>query len=87
MSKACSRTRRPWGPTLGTLSYKNLGIVAILAGIVVIIPALAGVLGQGGAVQALMVAAIILPVAVYLLYSGGSAIPPASLDFHAPPWH
>jgi hypothetical protein len=52
---------------------------------VVIILALVGVLGQGGAVQAVMVAAIILPVAGYLLYSGGSAVPPASDTSWLPP--
>ena len=49
---------------------KNLGIVAILAGILVIILALAGVVGQGAG-RAVMIAAIILLVAGYLLYRRG----------------
>lgn len=49
---------------------KNLGIVAIFAGILVIILALAGVVGQGAG-RAVMVAAIILLVAGYLLYRRG----------------
>jgi hypothetical protein len=54
---------------------KNLGIVAIFAGILVIILALAGVVGQGAG-RAGMVAAIILLVAGYLLYKRGQR-PPA----------
>jgi len=49
---------------------KNLGIVAIFAGILVIILALVGVVGQGAG-RAVMVAAIILLVAGYLLYKRG----------------
>jgi hypothetical protein len=46
---------------------KNLGIVSILAGILVIILALAGVVGQGAG-RAVMVAATILLVVGYFLY-------------------
>ena len=49
---------------------KNLGIVAICAGILVIILALVGVVGQGAG-RAVMVAAIILLIAGYLLYRRG----------------
>jgi hypothetical protein len=54
---------------------KNLGIVAIFAGILVIILALAGVVGQDAG-RAVIVAAIILLVAGYLLYKRGQR-PPA----------
>jgi hypothetical protein len=50
---------------------KNIGIIAILAGIVVIILALAGVVGQGGSGRTVIVGAIILLVAGYLLYKRG----------------
>ena len=50
---------------------KNLGIIAILAGIVVIVLALVGVVGQGGAARTATVGAIILLVAGYLLYKRG----------------
>lgn len=49
---------------------KNLGIVAILAGVLVIILALAGVIGQG-AVRSVMIAAVILLVGGYFLYKRG----------------
>ena len=54
---------------------KNLGIVAIFAGILVIILALVGVVGQGAG-RVVMVAAIILLIAGYLLYRRGQR-PPA----------
>jgi hypothetical protein len=50
---------------------KNVGIIAILAGIVVIILALVGVLGQGGAGRTVMVGAVILLVVGYFLYKRG----------------
>ena len=50
---------------------KNVGIIAILAGIVVIILALVGVLGQGGAGRTVMVGAVILLVVGYLFYKRG----------------
>jgi len=56
----------PW-----EVAMKNVGIIAILAGIVVIILALVGVVGQGGAGRAVMVGAVILLVVGYLLYKRG----------------
>jgi hypothetical protein len=50
---------------------KNVGVIAIMAGIVVIILALAGVVGQGGAGRTVMVGAVILLVAGWLLYRRG----------------
>jgi uncharacterized membrane protein YjjP (DUF1212 family) len=50
---------------------KNIGIIGILAGIVVIILALAGVVGQGGSGRTVIVGAIVLLVAGYLLYKRG----------------
>jgi hypothetical protein len=49
---------------------KNLGVVAILAGVLVIILALAGVVGQG-AIRPVMIGAVILLVAGYFLYKRG----------------
>jgi hypothetical protein len=49
---------------------KNLGIVAILAGVLVIILALAGVIGQGAG-RSVMIAAVILLVAGYFFYKRG----------------
>ncbi len=49
---------------------KNLGVVVILAGVLVIILALAGVIGQG-ATRTVMIAAVILLVAGYFLYKRG----------------
>jgi hypothetical protein len=49
---------------------KNLGIVAILGGILVIILALTGVVGQGAG-RAVMVAAVVLLVVGYFLYKRG----------------
>jgi hypothetical protein len=50
---------------------KNIGITAIVAGILVIILGLAGVLGQGGNLRAVMVAAVVLLVVGFLLYRRG----------------
>lgn len=50
---------------------KNIGVIAILAGIVVIILALVGVVGQGGAGRTVMIGAVILLVIGYLLYKRG----------------
>ena len=55
----------------GEEPMKNIGIIAILAGFVVIILALAGVVGQGGSGRTVIVGAIILLVAGYLLYKRG----------------
>jgi len=52
---------------------KNIGITAIVAGILVIILGLAGVLGQGGNLRTVMVAAVILLVAGFLLYRRGQS--------------
>jgi len=50
---------------------KNVGIIAIAGGILVIILGLAGVLGQGGNLRIVMVAAIILLAAGFFLYRRG----------------
>jgi hypothetical protein len=50
---------------------KNIGIVAIVAGILVIILGLAGVLGQGGNLRAVMIAAVILLAGGFFLYRRG----------------
>jgi hypothetical protein len=50
---------------------KNIGIIAILAGIVVIILELVGVLGQGGSGRTVMVGAVILLAVGWLLYKRG----------------
>ena len=49
---------------------KNLGVVAILAGVLVIILALAGVIGQS-ATRSVLIGAVILLVAGYFLYKRG----------------
>ena len=50
---------------------KNIGIVAMVAGILVIILGLAGVLGQGGNLRSVMVGAVILIVVGFFLYRRG----------------
>jgi hypothetical protein len=50
---------------------KNIGITAIVAGILVIILGLAGVLGQGGNLRTVMVAAVILLAVGFFLYRRG----------------
>ncbi len=52
---------------------KNVGITAIVAGILVIILGLAGVLGQGGNLRAVMVGAVILLAVGFLLYRRGQS--------------
>ena len=52
---------------------KNIGIIAIVAGILVIILGLAGVLGQGGNLRAVMVGAAILLVVGLFLYRRGQS--------------
>jgi hypothetical protein len=47
---------------------KNIGIIAILAGIVAILLALVGVVGQGDAGRSVMVGAIVLLAVGFLLY-------------------
>jgi hypothetical protein len=58
------------------VAMKNLGIVAIFAGILVIILALVGVVGQGGAGRSVIVAAIILLLGGYFLYRRGQRSSP-----------
>jgi hypothetical protein len=50
---------------------KNLGIAAIVAGILVMILGFAGVLGQGGNLRAVMVGAVILLIVGFFLYRRG----------------
>jgi hypothetical protein len=52
---------------------KNIGIIAIVAGVLVIILGLAGVLGQGGNVRTVMVGAVIFLVVGFLLYRRGQS--------------
>jgi hypothetical protein len=52
-------------------SMKNIGIVAIIAGILVIILGLAGVLGQEGNLRAVMIAAVISLAGGFFLYRRG----------------
>jgi len=51
---------------------KNIGIIAIVAGMVIIL-GLAGVLGQGGNVRTVMVGAVILLAVGFLLYRRGQS--------------
>jgi hypothetical protein len=50
---------------------KNIGIVAIVAGILVIILGLAGMLGHGGNLRGVMIAAVILLAGGFFLYRRG----------------
>ena len=52
---------------------KKLGITAIVAGILVIILGLAGVLGQGGNLRTVMVGAVIILAVGFLLYRRGQS--------------
>ena len=52
---------------------KNIGIAAIVAGILVIILGLAGVIGQGGNLRTVMFGAVILLVVVFFLYRRGQS--------------
>jgi hypothetical protein len=63
------------GRVASEVAMKTLGIVAILAGILVIVLALAGVIGQGAG-RAVIIAAIILLAAGFFLYRR-SLRPPA----------
>ena len=51
---------------------KNIGIIAILAGIVAILLALVGVIGQGGTGRSVMIGAIVLLAVGVLLYKRSS---------------
>jgi hypothetical protein len=55
----------------GGYAMKNIGIIAIVAGILVIILALTGVLGQGGDLRTVMVSAVVLLAVGFLLYRRG----------------
>jgi hypothetical protein len=50
---------------------RSIGLIAIVAGILVIILGLAGVLGQGGNTRTVMVAAVIILAAGFLLHRRG----------------
>lgn len=50
---------------------KNIGIIGIVAGILVIVLGLAGVIGQGGNLRTVMVGAVILLAVGFLLYRRG----------------
>ena len=52
---------------------KSIGIVAIVAGIVVIILALAGVLGQAGNFRTVMIGTVVLLAVGFLLYRRGQS--------------
>lgn len=52
---------------------KNIGIAAIVAGILVIILGLAGVIGQGGNLRTVMFGAVILLVVGFFLYRRGQS--------------
>ena len=52
---------------------KNIGIAAIVAGILVIILGLVGVIGQGGNLRTVMVGAVILLAVGFLLYRRGQS--------------
>jgi uncharacterized membrane protein YjjP (DUF1212 family) len=52
---------------------KNIGIAAIVAGILVIILGLAGVLGQGGNLRTVMIGAVLLLIVGFLLYRRGQS--------------
>ena len=52
---------------------KNIGITAIVVGILVIILGLAGVLGQGGSLRTVMIGAVILLVVGFFLYRRGQS--------------
>ena len=52
---------------------KNIGFAAIVAGILVIILGLAGVLGQGGNLRTVMIGAVLLLIVGFLLYRRGQS--------------
>jgi len=52
---------------------KNIGIGAIVVGILVIILGLAGVLGQGGTLRTVMVSAVIFLIVGFFLYRRGQS--------------
>ena len=50
---------------------KHIGIIAIVAGILVMILGLTGVLGQGGDLRTVMVSAVVVLAVGFLLYRRG----------------
>jgi hypothetical protein len=52
---------------------KNIGIAAIVVGILVIILGLFGVLGQGGNLRSVMVGAVLLLIVGFFLYRRGQS--------------
>ncbi len=50
---------------------KHIGIIAIVAGIFVMILGLTGVLGQGGDLRTVVVSAVVVLAAGFLLYRRG----------------
>jgi len=52
---------------------KNIGIIAIVIGILVMILGLTGVLGQGGDLRTVMVSAVVLLAVGFLLYRRGQS--------------
>jgi hypothetical protein len=52
---------------------KNIGIIAIVVGILVMILGLTGVLGQGGDLRTVMVSAVVLLAVGFLLYRRGQS--------------
>jgi len=52
---------------------KNIGIAAIVAGILAIILGLAGVLGQGGNLRTVMIGAVVLLIVGFFLYRRGQS--------------
>ncbi len=61
------------GKTARGSTLAPIGIIAIVAGVLVIILGLAGVLGQGGNVRTVMVGAVILLAVGFLLYRRGQS--------------
>jgi hypothetical protein len=56
---------------------KNIGIAGIIAGILVIVLGLVGMIGQGGNLRTVMVGAVILLAVGFLLYRRGQRGPAA----------
>ena len=50
---------------------KNIGIAAIVVGVLVFVLAVIGVLGEGGNLRTVAVAAIVIVAVGFLLYRGG----------------
>ena len=52
---------------------KNIGIAAIVVGVLVFVLAIIGVLGQGGNLRAVTIAAIVIVAIGFLLYRRGKS--------------